>query len=163
MGCDIHLFRERRIDGIWETDTTRECEPEEQQAEDPYYSYESGMGYFGRSYLLFAALSGVRSYGPMAIDPPAEDRGFPEDACEMNKACSDQWDADGHSHGWLDMRELSELMEKYFQAPVLHDGNAERFEMVLANLEELKTQAEQGDYFKGLAPEDCRILFLYDN
>ncbi|AEJ81561.1 gp042 [Erwinia phage vB_EamP-S6] len=163
MGCDIHLYRERRINGEWETDTTRECESEEAEAEDPYYSYESGMGYYGRSYVLFAALSGVRSYSAMAIAPPAEDRGFPEDACDIHKWCSEQWDADGHSHGWLDMAELDTLIEQYFQAPVLHDGDAQRFEHAHANLVELRDQANTGDYFKGLEPEDCRILFFYDN
>ncbi|WJN64567.1 hypothetical protein Erwinia_phage_Pastis_00016 [Erwinia phage Pastis] len=162
MGCDIHVYRERRVNGVWETDTTRECESEP-GASDPYYSYESGVGYVSRCYPMFAALSGVREYDRIRrIQPPAEDRGFPEDAAETHKLCSEQWDSDGHSHGWLDMAELDALIEEYFQAPVLHEGS-EYFEYAHASLVDLRTQAYSKGYFDGLAPEDCRILFFYDN
>jgi len=154
MGCDIHVYRERRIDGIWETDTLVEKE------DDTYSSYESGVGYVSRSYVMFGALSGVRSDSP--IKPPAEDRGFPEDATDINQACSDQMDADGHSHGWLDMAELSKLIRDHEEAIVLYEDH-EFSEYAQVNLRDLQEQAGKGDYFAGLAPEDCRILFFYDN
>lgn len=158
MGCDIHVYRERRVNGEWETDT----QVEKEEGED-WSSYESGVGYVDRNYWLFAALSGVRSYSALAINPPAEDRGFPEDAAQLHQECSEQWDSDGHSHGYLDMAELDKLILEYFQAPVTKDGNADFFEGVHDALTSLKERASQGDYFKGLEPEDCRILFFYDN
>ncbi len=161
MGCDIHMYRERRVNGVWETDTLKEAND---PADPTYYDFESGMRSGGRDYYLFAILSGVRSYGPMSIAPPAEDRGFPDDVTDINNDCKEQWDSDGHSHGYLDMAELSALIEKYHQAPVLHEPTArDDFGYAHQVLCQLKENAHARGYFAGLEPEDCRILFFYDN
>lgn len=158
MGCDIHIYRERRIDTQWETDTKVEQEGE---GEDAYKSYESGMGYFSRNYWLFAALSQVRCYEALKIPAPAHGRELPDDMTDMQKANHEQWDADAHSAGWLDMAELQELINKYEHGIVLYEG--EFHPSVHEALVGLKEQAGTGGYFDNLAPEDCRIIFWYDN
>lgn len=157
MGCDIHVYRERKVDGVWETDTVGHDEG------DDYISYESGAGYCGRSYGLFALLSNVRSHGDLPIKPPAEDRGFPDDATEINQACSAQMDSDGHSHGWLNLAELQKLHEDYEQAAVLYEPGKYNFTYFAQCLEDFINQVSKGDYFQDVLPEDGRILFFYDN
>lgn len=157
MGCDIHVYRERKVHGKWETDTLVEND------NDEYSSYESGLGYVSRNYLLFGLLSNVRSLGNFPITPPAEDRGFPSDATEINQACSDQMDGDGHSHGWLNLEELHKLHEEYKQAVVLYEPGKYDFTYAAGCLEEFIDQIHKGDYFQDVHPEDGRILFFYDN
>ena len=129
------MYRERRINGVWETDTLKE-------GNDPsaptYFDFESGMRTGGRNYFLFALLSGVRQYGPMALKPPAEDRGWPEDAHEIHTACNEQWDSDAHSHGYLDMAELGGHIHKFELARVLY-GHRSRggFGQAVETLEEV--------------------------
>lgn len=61
MGCDIHLFVEKRAGGAWVdiTDRTGADEPE-------------------RDYILFACLAGVRNRTDLT--PISELRGVPDDA-----------------------------------------------------------------------------------
>lgn len=164
MGCDIHMYRERFKDGFWETDTVVEVEAEPTEDSDGYKSFESGMGYIGRDYWVFGALSNVRAYNEdWPVKPPAEDRDFPTDACAVHVECSEQWDCDAHSHGYLTMTELKSLQEQYENAMVLDGSNPEKWLRISQSLTCLIEKAEQGDYFKGLLDDNCRILFFYDN
>ena len=92
MGCDINIYRERKVNGSWETSTTETVEhygdgDEYTSISNGIDSFEEGATrYVGRNYVLFSFLSGVRSYGETwFMDPIAEDRGFPEDICDVNK------------------------------------------------------------------------------
>lgn len=151
------MYRERKINGEWETDTLVEND------NDEYSSYESGLGYVSRSYLLFALLSNVRALGNLPITPPAENRAWPDDVCKTHTDCNTQWDADAHSHGWLNLEELHKLHEEYKQAVVLYEPGKYDFTYAAGCLEEFIDQIHKGDYFQDVHPEDGRILFFYDN
>lgn len=159
MGCDIHIYRERRINGNWETDTDVEIS----NIEEDYKSYESGCGWFNRNYHVFAAFSNVRSYDNLPVSPPAENRDFPDDVTDINAACKAQWDSDGHSHGWLSLGELKYLQEQYENAMVTHSDNSDKWGNIAEYIGQYIKQITKEGYFDGLPDEDCRIVFFYDN
>lgn len=80
MGCDIHVYVERRWLDRW---VCVEARPE--KASD-------------RDYVLFANLAGVRGEGP---DP----RGLPIDMSESTAYWANKWKHDAHSHSWLPLKD----------------------------------------------------------
>jgi len=111
MGCDIHLFVEKKVDGKWVSADSWERE-EEEGFNSLSVDYNKRF-YSGRNYDLFAILADVRNGSGFAgcdtgdgfvpIDSP---RGIPEDASTEVKECSERWDGDGHSHSWFTLAEL---------------------------------------------------------
>jgi hypothetical protein len=92
MGCDIHLWIEKRdLEGRWQ--------PAEAYNEDNYYQSDL---YDTRSYKLFSLLADVRNDG--SIKPIVEPRELPDDmspiVAELARHFAD------HSHSWLTLREL---------------------------------------------------------
>jgi len=75
MGCDIHLFLERKVGNKWvmvkELDSPAD----------------------NRNYARFSALAGVRGDGPAP-------KGLPLDISDSVKLHVDDWEGDGHSHSW---------------------------------------------------------------
>lgn len=114
MGCDIHFYTEKKIDGTWLP--ADRWEPNKYAAEEgePALTvpYEKAF-YSGRNYCLFAILADVRNGrgfagcdtgdGFVPIDSP---RGLPDDVTGLVKADSDRWSGDGHSHSWFTVAEL---------------------------------------------------------
>lgn len=111
MGCDIHLYVERKVDGVWTTADkwTEEEWPGEQQkhlrVDLPYYG--------GRDYDLFAILANVRNGRGFAgikmgegFVPISEPRGIPEDASPEYLKIQEQWGEDGHSHSYHTLQQL---------------------------------------------------------
>jgi hypothetical protein len=106
MGCDIHLYVEKQVDGKWiSADKFTRNEDGDLEVQASYYD--------GRSYDLFAILADVRNGSGFAgvktgegFNPIAAPRGMPEDASAEYKAIADQWDGDGHSHSYFTLREL---------------------------------------------------------
>lgn len=96
MGCDIHLFVEAKNPGTgkWE-----------HRPDAPHYDR--------RSYSAFAILANVRNgYGFAGVKTGdgfniiAEPKGIPEDISpEANRASKD-WGCDGHSHSFLNLKEM---------------------------------------------------------
>jgi hypothetical protein len=96
MGCDIHLFVEKRVNGRWVK--------AEKWSEDEYV--------LGRNYSLYAILADVRNGTAyytsdindrfVPIDMP---RGLPEDVSPEIRAKSTKW-VYGHSHSHLTVAEL---------------------------------------------------------
>lgn len=98
MGCDIHLYGEKR-DGTKWTHVELPTKPMHQGSTymEPPLSY--------RSYGMFAFLAGVRNYSD--IEPISEPRGFPADASpEVTKEYED-WRGDAHTPSWLHVDELT--------------------------------------------------------
>lgn len=174
MGCDIHIYRERKVNGNWETSTTETVEhygegEEYTSISNGIDSFEEGVTrYVGRNYGLFSFLSGVRSYGdPWFMDPIAEDRGFPEDICQINKQLLN--DGDLHSHGYITIAELHDLIQET-KTEIIKSSvgastlNGERTRFLLEGLNNLLETVNWDNYFEGLDPEsECRILICYDN
>lgn len=114
MGCDIHLYVERREDGKWVSADKWEPDTYVEEGEEPRLcvQYEQRF-YRGRNYDLFAILANVRNGRGFAgcdtgdgFVPIAEPRGLPDDCCEQVRAESDSWGCDGHSHSHFTLAEL---------------------------------------------------------
>lgn len=112
MGCDEHFYLEVKQGGKW-------------IAEKPTpYAYgspgEERVPQFditgGRNYAAYAVLADVRNgHGFAGIDTGngfkviSEPKGLPKNVSKEIKAISDEWDADGHSHTWLTLKELRDF------------------------------------------------------
>jgi hypothetical protein len=104
MGCDIHIYREKLINGVWVSADEWADEYDEGVMTVPYEK----SAYSGRNYELFGFLAeGVRRDIPGAF----EQRGTPDDASPEVAELVDRWNGDGHSHSWLGLAELIEANE----------------------------------------------------
>ena len=117
MGCDIHLYTERRQKKddkeIWiccdhfRRNPYSILHPEELYEKE----WEIVSIYDDRDYNLFAALADVRNYDRVIpIDKP---RGLPEDVSKDVYNESLRWESDGHSHSWLTAKELFIYQRKH--------------------------------------------------
>lgn len=127
MGCDIHLFVEKRTKRGWqnrqgcrwhETPEHHErlVEVFQKQGRDiATLAPPSTKPCFdpGRNYLLFSILAGVRGDG-IPIAPP---RGLPNDVSARVFREAERYGPDGHSHSWLTLAEL----QAYDWAAPLHN------------------------------------------
>ena len=114
MGCDIHLYVEKREGDRWMS--------ADKWTPNKYYKNEGGNKlqvhykdrfYSSRSYSLFAILANVRNgYGFAGLDtgdgftPIDMPRGLPPDVTELVALESAILGCDGHSHSWLTVQEL---------------------------------------------------------
>jgi len=112
MGCDIHFYTDRRVDGAWHpVDVFKRDAPDEDNKEG--YLRAASHLYNDRSYKLFAILADVRNGRGFAgvktgegFNPIAQPKGIPEDATAEYREVADSWGIDGHSHGYFTLREL---------------------------------------------------------
>ncbi|AFU88267.1 hypothetical protein CcrColossus_gp397 [Caulobacter phage CcrColossus] len=105
MGCDIHFYVERRVDGVWQAaDTWVDDGYGDKGVPRLHVPYEAQY-YSDRDYEFYGILAGVRR--PQAGEPVAH-RGVPEDACPEYKAHVERWDFDGHSHSHFTLAEFFE-------------------------------------------------------
>lgn len=98
MGCDIHFYVERRVDGVWITADTWIVEDDE---EGSVVDYDRRF-YTGRDYELFGILAGVRRPQSSQV----AHQGIPEDASPEYKAVVERWDSDGHTHSYFTLAEF---------------------------------------------------------
>lgn len=118
MGCDIHLYVEKRENSKWVTADTwypDNYEPDRVSVYNwgPHYERLGGPIYHSRNYDLFAILANVRNdYGFAGVDtgdgfvPIAAPRGIPDDACPEYITEVRRWGGDGHSHSYFTTEEL---------------------------------------------------------
>lgn len=101
MGCDIHIFVERRKNEKWVRYTGKHFSnmwKKEEKVNSPF-------GW--RNYGMFGFLAGVRDYSIKPIKEPIYE--IPDDASEYVKKECERWDSDGHSHSLLTAKELLEF------------------------------------------------------
>lgn len=107
MGCDIHIYTEKNLDGDGWTSA-------DFYTKRKYADGEIMMGivevYDGRNYDLFSLLANVRNRG--YIKPICEPRGLPDDCCAEIKEEFSGWGDDGHSTSWFTLKELIEAFEQ---------------------------------------------------
>lgn len=122
MGCDIHLYKEKRVDGQWVTaDVWVDDEYSEGEKNVPWEKR-----FTGRNYKLFGLLSkGVRCTFPFSFEP----RGIPFNACPEIASASEGWGCDGHSHSYLYLHELKEMREFLKTATLKVSGMKDRDEL----------------------------------
>ena len=118
MGCDIHFYVERRVDGRWVSADTwtpnKYYKPGEDDGERPFEVAYENRFYRGRNYDLFAMLADVRNgrgFGGVKTGegfiPICAPRGLPDDVSDEVRAERAAWDCDGHSDSWLTVAELN--------------------------------------------------------
>lgn len=110
MGCDIHVYTERKNrDGKWECADFFEVN--EYYDKDDNDEWEQPMNhvdfYKGRDYELFGALAGVRS-DIEHIEP----KGIPDDCSKECKEDFIRWDSDAHTPSWMTITELKDHQKK---------------------------------------------------
>lgn len=176
MGCDIHLYVERKLgSGNWACVRDMSCGvnvksfARRQTIKDPF-ALEEGFGYYRswllrqRNYHMFALLAGVRGEGP-------EPRGLPEDVSELVEEQAQRWGNDGYSHSWATAQEFmsawldagggfagenEEAVSPYHQT-ALADG------MKMAVLSFLWDMCSIDTDMDNVNPEDYRFVFWFDN
>lgn len=109
MGCDIHLYVEKRVDGQWRSVEEWKQEYEGEGLSVPYDS----RFYTRRNYDLFAILADVgNGFGFAGVDtgdgfrPISSPKGLPEDVSTLLREESERWGCDGHSHSFFTVAEL---------------------------------------------------------
>lgn len=124
MGCDIHLYKEKHVNGEWVTADVWESSDygdDENSIDVPWEKR-----FTGRNYNLFGLLSkGVRREFPFSFKP----RGLPFNACQEIARQSEKWDGDGHSHSYLYQHELKDMREFLKTATLKVSGMKDRDEL----------------------------------
>jgi hypothetical protein len=143
MGCDIHMYAEVKINGVWH-----------------YYGPIEGQ----RRYGVFARMADVRNGGD--IEPVSQPRGVPDDASFMTKFHADYWSDDGHSHSWLSAAEVAAIPEyfreegKEYDDPSGRDWSIKFFGLIFSNTWEGFVKHPE---YRRKGVEDARIVFWFDN
>lgn len=101
MGCDIHLYREKLVNGKWVAADKFVKEYDDETPDVPY-----NERFTGRNYDLFGFLcDGVRRSFEFSL----KERGLPLVMCDEIKAINNMWGYDGHGHSYLYLHELKEI------------------------------------------------------
>lgn len=164
MGCDIHLFVEKKIEvkdgferkGYWlSIDKWTKNEYFFHYPNEPewHVSVEDEM-YSTRNYVLFAILASVRNY--FDIQPISIPRGLPRDVTPEIKKLSDYEGADGHSHSWL---LLDEILNFDWDKTFTDDGQTYSYCDFCRDFIEVFIPR----LLKIDEPEKIRIVFWFDN
>jgi hypothetical protein len=110
MGCDIHFYVERKVNGLWVTADKWSPNPYSPDVMKVDYKDEF---YSGRNYDLFSILANVRNgYGFAGITtgagftPISNPKGVPPDCCSEYRKEVECWGNDGHSHSYLTLKEI---------------------------------------------------------
>ena len=106
MGADIHIYAERKLkDGTWamcKGYTGLSSEAFDNDADRKYNFFRVKSRHYG----YFAALAGVRGFGP---DP----KGLPDDVSPLVREEAEHWGVDGHSHSWYSAEEFVPIFMDY--------------------------------------------------
>jgi hypothetical protein len=160
MGCDIHLFAEKKMVPKWgQFWKSPKWVSIDKYTRNPDFGQYEGEREFevaredriytdGRNYNLFCALAGVRSY-QFTGEPPvvSEPKGLPDDCCPEIIQEAKNWGSDGHTHSWLTLKEMEDFDWSPYGA-TCDDFMTEVFS-------KLRDQSSN--------PENVRIVFWFDN
>ena len=117
MGCDIHCYKEKLVNGKWVS--ADEWVEEDDGDGGTYMEVPYRKRFSERNYNLFGLLcDNVRTSHPLSF----AERGMPEDASIEVKAEVERWDCDGHSHSYLSLQELKDLLERLDSSTVNVSG-----------------------------------------
>lgn len=146
MGCDIHAMIERRK--TWSfIDATGSLHTSWINAGDPDMT---------RAYDVFSILSdcGRDRYG---VTPISQRRGIPDDVCDEFRRYCECWAEDGHSHGWVTLRELQEYdLDAVPWPDGMRENNRHLYGKLVQELERVADRYD-GD------PDAVRMVFFFDN
>jgi len=120
MGCDIHMYREKRVNGKWET---ADCWESKYDIIDVAFEER----FHDRNYELFSVLAGVRRREEPAFG--FTPRGLPVTCCAEVADAANGWGDDGHSHSYLYLHELEDLLALLSSATQPISGMKDRDEL----------------------------------
>jgi len=154
MGCDIHLFAEKRVNGKWENlnkfTKNKDYDQNDNDFGEREFEIKREDRFYtgGRNYNLFCALAGARSFEfinePKIVSPP---RGIPNDCCEEIRNEIESMGSDGHTHSYLYLYDL-ECFDWSEYGETCDDFLLEVMPKMIAT---------------GSSDEDVRIVFFFDN
>lgn len=190
MGCDIHLYREKKVDGQWVTADEWVDEYDEGYLDVPWEKR-----FTDRNYELFGFLAKVREEMPYSFNP----RGLPFNCSAEVYNSIIRWDSDGHSHSHLYIKELKDawtflqsqtvtisgMKDKEEYEKLLESVNSEKetdwnllypycswvsnpdsyveFSIEVPALVQLNSVRKLIELFDDVDGEDHRIVFWFDN
>lgn len=145
MGCDIHFHSEVKRNGKW------------------LHHSEANVS---RNYVLFAKMAGVRNYYNLV--PISEPKGLPDDVTELTKLHSDRFGVAGHSHSWLDAKEIVELHNFIGKSEEYAKYDPEGWKFAHRNFPyflgtHLNDFSEHPEDWETTGIEDVRYVFFFDN
>ena len=163
MGCDIHWHSETKRNGQWECDQAHTFEIEKEDFGNNDVRDYINMADFpdrGRDYWLFGLLQpGVRSSWDWSFPERIE---IPEDLSKEVKAVWDQWDVDGHSHGYLTRAEIKAKLEELKKHRAMHlIDPRDSTQVLMHHVERLESILE--DMTSDVPDTDQRLVFCFDN
>lgn len=135
MGCDIHIYAEKKDDsGNWQSIPRFEL-------------------FQDRNYVAFSFFAGVRNSSE--IKPISKPRGIPEDASKTALKSFKKWGDDAHTPSWLSLEELMAFNydKKVFDTTDPRHGTYRDFLEAdfFSDLEKMKEKGVE------------RIVFWFDN
>jgi hypothetical protein len=155
MGCDIHLYVEKKEYGYGEDSNKFVWVSLDKWTEQGEYGNiyldvnHKDMLYRDRNYNLFCALSGATLHRFNNVPKYLEPKGLPSDCSKLISDVIKHWEGDGHSHSYLTLKELKEFdWSDYGETCNVFKNN------IFEKLENLKVS---------LTDEDIRIVFFFDN
>lgn len=158
MGCDIHMFIEKKTDekyNIWERVSLYYIN---QYTRD----IECAEPYNGRDYNLFSLLAGVRGW----YEPFDSCRGLPESVSSKVEAEYRSWDGCCHSATWYDLYELKLFIKEF---KITHAEDEEEIEeQMIPRLEGLWESIINyleftNEFIWDIKPDKYRIVFWFDS
>lgn len=162
MGCDIHLYVERKLkNGDWAMVQNMDV-PINDESLRPWGPNGEPQGgcwrLSGRNYNLFANLAGVRGFGP---DP----KGLPGDLSPFVAEEYERWLGDAHSASWSTPLEF---MEAYIDAIRTHTDHDALDKYVQTRIKEGVEMALQQFMFDMCSldtdqGEEYRFVYWFDN
>jgi|TARA_B110000495_G_C22718523_1_gene422187 hypothetical protein len=148
MGCDIHLYKEKKENDIWVTADINWKVDHEYPDDVPDIPVEQNN--INRNYDLFGLLADrVRTH----FDYSFKVQGLPTDACLLVKNISERWGIDAHNHSYISLNELRRMA-----VDLLLMGNSSITKWQLrgiSNILKLFPDDVDGD--------DYRVVFWFDN
>lgn len=165
MGADIHIYAERKLkDGTWSLAKVLGFETKTAFIDNGEYVEGKGPPWVSyrvrsRNYGFFAALAGVRGFGP---DP----KGLPADVSPYVKEEAELQESDAHSHSWYSLEDFVPIfMEHWMADQEIAKVTASKLEgkypmdMVQHICENFIGVECPGDF----AAERIRFVFWFDN
>lgn len=110
MGCDIHLYTEKKKDGKWISISPLKYA----WGDYDYKKRQLSQIYDGRDYTLFGWLAQVRTTQESGFEP----KGFPNDSSKEILNIFKRWGRDAHTPNYLTLKELKSKLE----SKVLEEG-----------------------------------------
>lgn len=111
--------------------------------------------------MLFAKMANVRNDG--SVEPISMPKGLPKDISAVVKVEADRWKLDAHSHSYLNVDEISKIIE--FHEKMVGEGDAwkiHHFEWGYLFGNGWNSFKKYRDQYPK-AVEDIRLVFWFDN